>query len=200
MNYHPRAKHPRPAPNAHSVQGETDLRVFQSVEGGWKIFGEYKVPAYIAAASAESMPTQVMVTTTSAEQSPALIDALPPPRLIKDSQKLQRGSFYAIQEWEGYVSGIDKKYLYADLVDLVTGEKRPSTHAKIPLQEIPESELRWAVLGAIFRWSIGYRRSMAGQKDRVSRIRFRLLKSRPQSETQAIDRQTEKLANYFSKS
>jgi hypothetical protein len=90
--------------------------------------------------------------------------------------------------------------LYADLVDLVTGEKSPSTNAKIPLQEIPESELRWAALGAIFRWSIGYRRSMAGQKDRVSRIRFRLLKSRPRSEVQATKRRTEKLANYFSKS
>jgi hypothetical protein len=168
MNYHSHSRHPKREPSTQ-VEGETDLRVFQSVEGGWKIFGDYKIPARVAAASAEAVPTRARVATTSAEQSPALIDALPPPRLITNSQKLQRGSFYAIQEWEGYVSAIDQKYLHADLVDLVTGEKRPSTHAKIPLQEIPESELRWAVLGAIFRWSIGYRRSTAGQKDRVEK-------------------------------
>ena len=188
--------------NIQSAEGETCLRVLQTVEGGWKIFDDYKVSAQIRDAAtgfAESMPTPAMVTTTSAVQNPALIDVLPPPGLIRNNQKAQRGSFYAIQEWEGYVSGIDENYLHADLVDLVTGEKSPSTNAKIPLQEIPESELKWAALGAIFRWSIGYRRSMAGQKDRVSRIRFRLLKSRPRSEVQAIERRTEKLANYFSK-
>lgn len=131
---------------------------------------------------------------------PAWVNVLAPPPLIKGNQTSQNGSFYAIQEWEGYVSSIDDEYLYADLIDLVVGEKRPSTQAKIPIVEIREDELRWVVPGAIFRWSIGYRRSMAGQKDRVSRIRFRLLKSRPRSELGAIDRQTKMLANYFSKS
>jgi hypothetical protein len=138
MNYHSHSKHPRRAPNAQSAQGDTNLRVLQSVESGWKIFDDYKVPSEtrnVATALVESMPAREAVTTTSAVQSPVLIDVLPPPPLIRGIQKSQIRSFYAIQEWEGYVSGIDQKYLYAELVDLVTGEKRPSTHAKIPYRK-----------------------------------------------------------------
>jgi len=174
--------------------------MLRSPEGAWKFFGDYKLPVqdkYVATAIAESKPPSV--TTSGTVQKPTRIDALPPPQLIEINQKSQRASFYAIQEWEGYVSGIDKDYMYADLIDLVTGESTPGTTAKIPLEEIPESEFKWVALGSIFRWSIGYRRSTAGQKDRVSRIRFRLLKGRSRSEVAVIERRTDELADYFTR-
>jgi hypothetical protein len=199
MNYHNRPKRPKPDLDTQKVQGETHLRVLQSAESGWKVFGDFSLPVETKEfTTASETPGPFAITTTTQRQAPAALDIRAPDPLIRNTQKSQTGSFYAIQEWEGYVSGIDGKYLYAELVDLVTQEKRPTTHAKIPLPEIPETEMRWAVLGAIFRWSIGYRRSMAGQKDRVSRIRFRLLKSRPKSEIRRIEKQTEELANYFS--
>lgn len=141
MNYISRTKGPSPTPAVQSPPGETQLRVLQSKGIGWKIFGDYKLPARatgVATARGGIALPSPMAETASAVQNPALIEALPPAPLVKASQKSQKASFYAIQEWEGYVSRIDRRYLYADLVDLVTGETKPSTTAKIPIQEIPD--------------------------------------------------------------
>jgi hypothetical protein len=202
MNYISRTKVPVPTPAAQSPQGETQLRTLQSQRNEWKIFGDYKLPARaegVATLRGGGTPSLPRAETARVVQNPALIEALPPGPLIKVRQKSQKASFYAIQEWEGYVSRIDGRYLYADLVDLVIGETKPSTTAKIPIREIPECELKRAIPGAIFRWSIGYRRSAAGQQDRVSRIRFRMLKSVSKSQLGAIEKRTEELARYISK-
>jgi hypothetical protein len=196
MNYHSRR---RPlTPRAENVPGNTYLPGAQSVERGWKIFGDYMVPLYVKETE-KAGSNSSSGATSHAEQRHAPINVLAPRSLINLKQASQNASFYAIQEWEGYVSSIDDIYLYADLIDLIIDEKRPSTYAKIPIVEIPEDELKLAIPGSIFRWSIGYRRSAAGQKDRVSRIRFRLLKSRPRFEIEAIDKQTKTIENYFSK-
>ena len=45
----------------------------------------------------------------------------------------------------------------------------------IPLDQISEDDLRHLRPGAVFRWVVGYERSMTGTRRRVSRIVFRNL-------------------------
>jgi hypothetical protein len=113
--------------------------------------------------------------------------------------KQSEGSFFAIQEWEGYVSCVTDEFLRADLADLVTGETRPSMTVEIPLEEIPEDDIRKIRIGSVFRWSIGYYRTRAGQKDRVSRIVFRQLPRWSLEELADARSEADDLAAFFAK-
>ena len=82
-------------------------------------------------------------------------------------------TFYALQEWEGYVLEIDSTEFVARLVDLTAGSLVEEEEATIPLAEIAEDDLAKMREGSVFRWVIGYERSASGTKRRVSQIVFR---------------------------
>ena len=63
--------------------------------------------------------------------------------------------------------------LVARLVDLTAGSSHEEEEAVIPLDEVAEQDVHKVCLGSIFRWVIGYERSAAGTKKRVSQIVFR---------------------------
>ena len=71
---------------------------------------------------------------------------------------LPRASFHALQEWEGYVLEVEDGDLVARLVDLTAGASADDVRIGV---------------GSIFRWVIGYERSPAGTKKRVSQIVLR---------------------------
>ena len=82
-------------------------------------------------------------------------------------------TFHALQEWEGYVLAVEKTKLVARLIDLTANSPHEEEEAEMPLAEISESDLINLRPGSIFRWVIGYERSVAGSKRRVSEIVFR---------------------------
>ena len=82
-------------------------------------------------------------------------------------------SFHAIQEWEGYIIEIGDTDFVARLVDLTAGATHEEEEALIPLAEISDDDAAGMQLGSIFRWVIGYERSAAGTKKRVSQFVFR---------------------------
>ena len=82
-------------------------------------------------------------------------------------------TFYPLQEWEGYVTAIDKDSFTSRLVDITAGETRATETATIPLTEISKTDADKMEIGSFFRWVIGYRRDAAGTKHRVSVIVFR---------------------------
>ena len=127
--------------------------------------------------------------TTEGQLSEFVDCVLPQQQLIKDRDYVDEqvpGSFFAIQEWEGYVTKIEEGIVLADLIDLVTGEVKPSTSAEIPIDEFPDDESKYIKVGGTFRWSIGYRRSRSGQKDRISRIIFRKMPLYLQNDMDAV--------------
>ena len=63
--------------------------------------------------------------------------------------------------------------LVVRLVDLTAGSTHEEEEATIPLAEIAEGDAAAMRVGSIFRWVIGYERSPAGTKKRVSQIVFR---------------------------
>ena len=82
-------------------------------------------------------------------------------------------TFHALQEWEGYVLEIGETDFVARLVDLTAGSVQEEEEAVIPLGELSDEDAAKMCPGSIFRWVIGYERTVAGSKRRVSQIVFR---------------------------
>ena len=88
-------------------------------------------------------------------------------------QPPRTSTFHALQEWEGYVLEIGAEQFMARLIDLTAGAEHEEEEADIPLDEISDEDSAKMRPGSIFRWVIGYERSVAGTKRRVSQIVFR---------------------------
>ena len=97
-----------------------------------------------------------------------LIVNLPPPQRQRPTP-----TFHALQEWEGYVLEVGDTDFVARLVDLTAGSSHEHEEADIPLDEISDKDSAKMRPGSVFRWVIGYERSEAGTKRRVSQIVFR---------------------------
>ena len=82
-------------------------------------------------------------------------------------------TFHALQEWEGYVLEIGESDFVARLIDVTAGSAQEEEEAVIPLVELSNEDSAKMKPGSIFRWVIGYERTVAGTKRRVSQIVFR---------------------------
>ena len=94
---------------------------------------------------------------------------LPPPR----ARRAPTTSFHALQEWEGYVVERRAADFVARLTDLTAGASYEQEEAIIPLTELSDHDAARIADGSVFRWVIGYERSPAGTKKRVSQIVLR---------------------------
>ncbi len=90
-------------------------------------------------------------------------------------KKQCKATFHTLQEWEGYVVNIRDEEFVARLVDLTAGHTHESKEAVIPLANVSDYDASRMVVGSIFRWVIGYERSVEGTKRCVSQIVFRYL-------------------------
>jgi len=82
-------------------------------------------------------------------------------------------TLHPLQEWEGYVVEIGENDFVARVIDLTAGAEHEEAEATIPLVEISDDDVARMREGSIFRWVIGYERSVTGTKKRVSQIVFR---------------------------
>ena len=80
---------------------------------------------------------------------------------------------HPVQEWEGHVVDIGTTDFIARLVDLTAGSSYEEEEATIPLDELSDIDIAKMRIGSLFRWVIGYERSPAGTKKRVSQIVLR---------------------------
>ena len=91
-----------------------------------------------------------------------------PPRV----SPVPTASLHALQEWEGYVTDIGDHEFGARLLDLTVRDSVEREDAVIPLDEVSAEDQRKMEPGSIFRWVIGYERSVGGTRRRVSQIVF----------------------------
>lgn len=127
--------------------------------------------------------TAVSLLRNSTQQSPTtpsgldpLSDELPDDLSQHFSRKTRQiVSDNALQRWDGYVVKICEDTFVARLTDLTNKGQADSDEAEIPLDELDDEDRAAIAPGKIFSWTIGYRRTAAGQKLRVSRIKFRQL-------------------------
>jgi hypothetical protein len=103
-----------------------------------------------------------------------------------------------LQEWEGQVERVGRRYFYGRLVDLTTGETEETEEVDFPIDDLTDSDRKLLVPGAVFRWIIGYRYNR-GQKDRFSRIVIRRLPIWTSDEIRAADERATKLHEILSR-
>lgn len=112
----------------------------------------------------------VSATQTQIKFKPSNIPtySILPPRV----SRIRTPTLHPIQEWEGRVTEIRDNEFDAILLDL-TGDVAPDREiATILLEEVGAEDRRLMQIGAIFRWVIGYERSVGGTRRRVSQIVF----------------------------
>jgi len=80
-------------------------------------------------------------------------------------------TFRLLQQWEGTVTAVDVNEFVAELRDL-TDPALPREEATFDLEEVSPGDMSLLVLGALFRWNVGYRTNTEGQRERVSQMRF----------------------------
>jgi hypothetical protein len=116
------------------------------------------------------------------------------------SPKARPITFSPIQEWEGYVVEVINDHMVANLVDLTTHAKNPSSTVEIPLEELEPVDVERLRPGLIFRWAIGYLRTPSGTKIRGSKIVFRDLPKWTRQELVTAKKEAAEMAEYFARS
>ena len=107
------------------------------------------------------------------------------------------GAFQLLQQWEGTVTEIAESEFTAELRDL-TEPANYREEATFDIAQLPADDRALLALGAVFRWSIGYRTSGAGQRERVSQLRFVRTPAWRGSVVAEIKQRAAKLQNQFS--
>lgn len=97
------------------------------------------------------------------------------------------------QQWEGTVESVTGEEIVALLRDM-TSPANPDERAVISRDEIPDADQALVSPGAVFYWTIGYERTLLGQKSSKSSIRFRRLPAWTKTEVAALQREAEELA------
>lgn len=103
-------------------------------------------------------------------------------------------SFHALQEWEGYVIAVGHDTFTARLTDLTAGEQQAGEEVELSIDEVNDDDRGLLNRGRIFRWAIGYERSRAGTKKRVSHLVFRRLPKWTERELAAAEEEGRRLA------
>jgi hypothetical protein len=80
-----------------------------------------------------------------------------------------------LQEWEGHVIEVGDKIFTARLIDITAGEHHDREEVELLIDDLTDDDREILAPGRVFRWAIGYQRSRAGSKKRVSQIVFRRL-------------------------
>ena len=101
------------------------------------------------------------------------------------------------QEWEGYVVDVGKTDFVARLIDLTAGSEHEDEEAIIPLAEISDRDAERIREGSIFRWVIGYERSVTGTRKCVSQIVFRDLPAITAADLREAEAWAEETARAF---
>ena len=127
----------------------------------------------LGSSNSSSVPDQYnSINTLSMSKIPSayVTREIPENVIIKKSSQL-----VPMQEWEGVVKSVDhdEEIFTAELFDL-SGDG-PTETAEIFLQEVNSDDMELVKPGAIFRWVIGYRDKISGQRERISTIVFRRL-------------------------
>jgi len=102
-------------------------------------------------------------------------------------------SLIPLQEWEGYVTNIYEDKFLTNLIDITAKEDTATEEAEFDIDELSESDKDLLKIGAVFRWIIGYERTPAGVKKRVSQIVFRRLPQWSKSSIINADKQSKEI-------
>jgi hypothetical protein len=101
-----------------------------------------------------------------------------------------------LQRWIGVVARVEANHFFAVLSD-ATATQNPAEQVELDLREVSESDLSLVADGATFYWSIGYRDTPGGQRDRISTVRFARQPRLSKSEVKRIFEHADRSADFL---
>lgn len=87
------------------------------------------------------------------------------------SLRVSKWKVIVLQRWVGRVEFVQNETFCAILLDSMNSHNPPE-EVELDLREVSESDLPLLAEGATFYWSIGYRDTPGGQRERISTLRF----------------------------
>lgn len=123
------------------------------------------------------------------------------PRDTKAVRRLPEGDsreerLWVLQKFEGTVVSVIRDEFVAVIRDL-TNPSQPKERATFLIEDVSESDRPLVEDGAVFYWSLGYETSAAGQRKRISLVRFRRLPLWSESDAEVVERETDELEKIF---
>jgi hypothetical protein len=91
----------------------------------------------------------------------------------EEALRAAKDVFRPLRKWDGVVLSMRDDVFRARLFDESADE--PEAEADIYVSEVPPQDRSLLTPGSLFYWHIGYRDTPSGDRERVSRIRFRRL-------------------------
>jgi hypothetical protein len=142
-----------------------------------------------------------LVNTESVYERNHLTYASPQEQTVKREDRLVRlpslraskWKVTVLQKWTGTVQRVMPHKFFA-ILDDTTNPSNPLEEVELDIQEISESDLPLLVVGGAFYWSIGYRDTSGGQRERVSTLRFARQPSFSQADVDRIFEQADHTA------
>jgi hypothetical protein len=107
-----------------------------------------------------------------------------------------RQRFIVLQKWEGTVVSVDGDAFTAVMRDLAD-PSRPDEQMTLSLEEIAPSDRDLLEPGAILYWSLGYRETLSGSRERVALLRFRRLPVWTRGDLREVERKARRLGELF---
>lgn len=140
--------------------------------------------------SASGSPTALESNERQQRAAPPLPIRVPAPAPLTYTFELR-------QQWEGVVTNIARDEFTVVLRDLVS-RHAPEIEAVLPLEEVPDDDLKLLKRGAVLYWTIGYEQTQAGQRKRVSTIRLRRLPAWSRADVDRVAKRAKELDELFS--
>jgi hypothetical protein len=162
------------------IQGASALRVapWQHTKEQWS-FGP--IEAQLIDGLDRSVPEDILSRSSNDEASstigPQEISApLPGPEELRPRDFGKRG-LTTISHWEGVVESVEGRTFHARLTPFKNGRPLPAKieYADFDFEELTESDREFVQEGAVFYWTLGRERNVAGTVANVSLLRFRRL-------------------------
>jgi len=131
------------------------------------------------------------LTVTDSAESLAKVISMPKFNTVPE---IQNSPFLVLQEWEGIVTKVGDSDFIATLLDITLKRKIEDEEADFLIADLTEDGKKQLRVGAIFRWIIGYR-SIAGTKERSSKIIFRRMPAWSKKDLDLAAQEADRLSN-----
>lgn len=155
---------------------------------------------------------------TDADTSrPARIDLQPGPKIVGSETSITSGGqvslmptkvlakseparglarFELLQQWDGTIESVADGVVRASVRDL-TNRAMPDEVVDLPREEFADADANLIAPGSVFYWSIGYRVTSSGTKERLSTIRMRRLPAPTKRQLERIATEATELSQMF---
>jgi hypothetical protein len=159
--------------------------------------------ALLAKGSGEFLLRKPVRTAPSRERNEAMLASPEHQNIEREQSLIRRPSTnlskrkaIVLQRWTGVVERVTAGGFLARISDH-TNPSNPPEEVELDLQEVSKSDRPLVVAGAAFYWSIGYRDTEGGQRERVATLRFARQPSLSQTDVDQIFEEADDLAAYL---